>query len=190
MDTPKRLPRPLSDEQVLRLEACIKEAIARAKYERNRKVAIRDLACFYLLWHCGMRSSEVRELLVRDVDLPGRKLFIEHSKEGKDRMIYISETAAAALSEHFANRRRPGSPYVFAGRNGPMGLRSINYRFVMYREQCGVPVTPHRLRHTFGRPFGRLVNISSDMARCQERVSSPWRFRVPSRSELVSFQGT
>jgi integrase/recombinase XerD len=149
LDTPKRLPRPLSDEQVLRLEACIKEAIARAKYERNRKVAIRDLACFYLLWHCGMRSSEVRELLVRDVDLPGRKLFIEHSKESKDRMIYISETAAAALSEHFANRRRPDSPYVFAGRHGPMGPRSINYRFVVYREQCGVPVTPHRLRHTF-----------------------------------------
>ena len=149
LDTPKRLPRPLSDEQVLRLEACIKEAITQAERELNRKVAIRDLACLYLMWHCGMRNSEVRELLVRNVDLSGRKLFIEHSKEGKDRMIYISETTAAALSEHFANRRRPNSPYVFAGRNGPMGLRSINYRFLGYRERCDVPVTPHRLRHTF-----------------------------------------
>ena len=149
LDTPKRLPRPLSDEQVLRLEACIKEAIAQAERELNRKVAIRDLACFYLMWHCGMRNSEVRELLVRNVDLSGRKLFIEHSKEGKDRMIYISETTAAALSEHFASRRRPNSLYVFAGRHGPMGPRSINYRFLGYREQCDVPVTPHRLRHTF-----------------------------------------
>jgi hypothetical protein len=30
-----------------------------------------------------------------------------------------------------------------------MGLRAINNRFVRHREQCAVPVTPHRLRHTF-----------------------------------------
>ena len=149
LDTPKRLPRPLSDEQVQRLEACIKQAIAQAENEFHRKVAIRDLACFYLMWHCGMRISEVQELLAGDVDLPGRKLFITQSKEGKDRMIYISGTTAAGLAEHFANRRRPNSPYVFAGRNGPLDRRSINDRFRRYREQCDVPVTPHRLRHTF-----------------------------------------
>jgi site-specific recombinase XerD len=149
LDQPKRLPRPLSDEQVQRLEACIKKAIAQAEREFHRKVAIRDLACFYLMWHCGMRTAEVQELFVRDVDLPGRKLFIAQSKEGKDRMIYISETTAAALAEHLANRRRPNSPYVFAGRNGPLDRRSISDRFRRYREQCDVPVTPHRLRHTF-----------------------------------------
>lgn len=149
LDQPKRLPRPLSDEQVQRLEACIEEAIAQAENEFHRRVAIRDLACLYLMWHCGMRISEVQESLVRDVDLPGRKLFIAQSKEGKDRMIYISETTAAALAEHFVNRRQPDSPYVFAGRNGPLDRRSINDRFRRYREQCDVPVTPHRLRHTF-----------------------------------------
>jgi site-specific recombinase XerD len=149
LDTPKRLPRPLSDEQVQRLEACIKEAIAQAEREFNRKVAIRDLACFYLMWHCGMRISEVLELLVQDVDLSGRKLFIRHGKEGKDRMIYISPTSAAALGEHFANRRKPDSAYVFAGRNGPLDPRSITDRFRRYKERCDVPVTPHRLRHTF-----------------------------------------
>ena len=41
-----------------------------------------------------------------------------------------------------------------------------------------------------GRPFGRLVNASLDVTRYQERVSSPWRLRVPSHSGLVSFQGT
>jgi site-specific recombinase XerD len=149
LDQPKRLPRPLSDEQVQRLEACIQEAIAQAEREFHRKVAIRDLACFYLMWHCGMRTAEVQELCVRDVDLPGRKLFIAQSKEAKDRMIYISEATAAALAEHLANRRRPNSPYVFAGRNGPLNRRSISDRFRRYREQCDVPVTPHRLRHTF-----------------------------------------
>ena len=49
---------------------------------------------------------------------------------------------------------------------------------------------PNQLWDWDGRPFGRLVNISLDMARHQRRVSSPWRPRVPSCAGLVSFQGT
>jgi site-specific recombinase XerD len=149
LDQPKRLPRPLSDEQVQRLEACIQEAIAQAENEFHRKVAIRDLACLYLMWHCGLRISEVSALLVRDVDLTGRKLFIEHGKENRDRMLYISQATAEALREHFEIRRRPDSPYAFAGRHGPLTTRNIRDRVEMYGRQCDVPVTPHRLRHTF-----------------------------------------
>jgi integrase len=105
-------------------------------------------------------------------------------------MLYISQTTAETLRKHLANRRRPDSPYLFAGRYGPLTARTLRYRLCMYGERCDVPVTPHRLRHTFGRPFGCLVNISLDMARYQERASSPWRFGVPSNSGLVSFQGT
>jgi len=42
--TPVQLPRPLSDEQVERLEACIKEAIHRADRDIDRQLAVRDLA--------------------------------------------------------------------------------------------------------------------------------------------------
>jgi site-specific recombinase XerD len=149
LDTPVRLPRPLSNEQVERLEACIQEAISQAEREFHRKVAIRDLACFYLLWHCGLRVSEVSGLLVSDVDLSGRKLFVQHSKERKDRMLYISQTTTEALRKHLSNRRRPDSPYLFAGRRGPLTARNIRDRLCMYGERCDVPVTPHRLRHTF-----------------------------------------
>ena len=149
LDIPKRLPRPLTDEQVERLEACIQEAIGQAEREFHRKVAIRDLACLYLMWHCGLRVSEVSSLLVSDVDLSGRKLFIQHSKEGKDRMLYISQTTAESIREHLANRRRPDSPYLFAGRRGPLTARNIRDRLRVHGERCDVPVTPHRLRHTF-----------------------------------------
>jgi hypothetical protein len=49
---------------------------------------------------------------------------------------------------------------------------------------------PNQLWSWDGRPFGRLVNISLDMTHHQGWVSSPWRFRAPSSSGLVSFQGT
>ncbi len=52
------------------------------------------------------------------------------------------------------------------------------------------PVSCHTFRHSFGRPFGRLINASLDAIRHQRRISSPWRFNVPSHVELVSFQGT
>jgi hypothetical protein len=37
--------------------------------------------------------------------------------------------------------------------------------------------------------FGRLVNALLDAPRHQGWVSSPWRFRVPSCSGLINFQG-
>ena len=46
------------------------------------------------------------------------------------------------------------------------------------------------LHQNCGRPFGRLINASPDATCDQEQVFSPWRFREPSNSELVSFQGT
>ena len=147
--TPVQLPRPLSDEEVERLEACIKEAIHRADRDIDRQLAVRDLACLYLMWHCGLRVSEVSGLLASDVDLSGRKLFIQHSKERKDRMLYISQTTTASLREYLADRRRPDSPYLFDGRKGPLTARNIRARMRGYGERCGVPVTPHRLRHTF-----------------------------------------
>jgi hypothetical protein len=63
-------------------------------------------------------------------------------------------------------------------------------RYARHAQLDEETVSPHILRHTFGRPFGRLVNTSQDVARWQERAFSPWRPREPRRSGLVSVQGT
>jgi len=44
-----------------------------------------------------MRISEACSLLVRDINLEARKIFIRNGKERKDRMVYISDTTALAL---------------------------------------------------------------------------------------------
>jgi site-specific recombinase XerD len=147
LDTPRRLPRPLSSEQVRRLECCIQAAITDAKDEF--KLAVRDLACFYLLWRCGLRISEVCNLLLSDVDLEDRKLFIRNSKERKDRIAYMGDTAAMALQLHLATRLNQDAVYVFAIKHKPITPRSLQRRLVYYSQRCGVPVTAQRLRHTF-----------------------------------------
>ena len=50
----------------------------------------------------GLRISEVSYLQLNDVDLDERKLFIRNSKERKDRVAYMSDTAAMALQQHLA----------------------------------------------------------------------------------------
>jgi len=101
LDTPRRLPNPLSLEQVHQVERCIQTAITEAKNDRKQQLAVRDLACFYLLWHCGLRISEVCSLMVKDVDLEGGKLFIRNSKARKDMIVYISDTASVVLQQDY-----------------------------------------------------------------------------------------
>ena len=149
LDTPRRLPRPLPGEQVYRLERCIQAAIIEAKTDFQKVLAVRDLACFYLLWHCGLRISEVCSLQVDDVDIEARKLFIRNSKERKDRMVYKSDTTAMALQQHLAIRPDQKAVHLFPTQRGIMTPRCLQRCLVHYGQQCGVPVTAQRLRHTF-----------------------------------------
>lgn len=149
LNTPRRLPRPLSENQVHRVEQCIQAAINEAKTEFHRQLAIRDLACFYLLWHCGLRNSEVCSLLLTEVDLEGRKLFIRDSKERKDRVVYMSDTAVEALRYYLSIRPDPSSAHLFPTRSGALKTRSLWKRLRAYGSKCNVPVTAQRLRHTF-----------------------------------------
>jgi site-specific recombinase XerD len=148
LDTPRRLPRPLSDEAVRRLEQCIQDAIIHAKSDAQRR-AIRDRACFYLMWHCGLRISEGCDLLVTDLDLAGQQLFVRDRKERKDRRLYVSQTTVQALQQHLEVRQEQAAPYVFPSRPGGLTPRSLRRRIRHYGQQCGVPVTAHQLRHTF-----------------------------------------
>jgi len=149
LESPQCLPRPLSNEQVRRLERGIQKAIAEAKTDFGSMLAVRDLACFYLLWHCGLRISEVCSLRLIDIDLDARKLFIHNSKERKDRIAYMSDTAALAVQQHLAIRPDPDSIYLVTTQHGALHPRSLQRRLVHYSRQCGVPVTAQRLRHTF-----------------------------------------
>jgi integrase/recombinase XerD len=149
LKTPHRLPRPLSPDHIYRLERCIKAATHNAKSDYQRQLVIRDLACFYLLWHCGLRISEVCSLLVNDVDLSDGKLFIIDSKERKDRVVYMSQTAVEALRHYLDVRHDPDSAYLFPTHSGHLKRGGLWKRLRNYGRQCNVPVTAQRLRHTF-----------------------------------------
>jgi len=146
LDMSQRLPRPLSAEQIRRWEHRIQKAITEAKTEFEWMLTVRDLACFYLLWHCGLRISEVCSLRLIDIDLDARKLFIHNSKERKDRIVYMSGTAALAVQQYIAIRSDLDAVHLFSAQHGALHPRSLQRRLVHYSCQCGVPVTAQRLR--------------------------------------------
>lgn len=64
-------------------------------------------------------------------------------------MVYISDAVAMALQQHLAIRHAQTAGNLFANKSGFMTSRCLQRRLVRYGEQCGVPVTARRLRHTF-----------------------------------------
>jgi integrase/recombinase XerC len=96
-----------------------------------------------------MRISEVCSLRLNDIDMDARKLFIHNSKERKDRVAYMSDTATLAVQQYLAFRANQGTVHLFATQHGALHPRSLQRRLVHHSRQCGVPVTAQRLRHTF-----------------------------------------
>jgi len=148
LDVPKRLPRPLPGNDVFVLEKCILNDCCGDQGSIRTQKAIFDLAWFYLFWHCGLRLSEVCSLMMLDVDLENGKLFVNNSKERKDRMIYLSTAALDALRTHLDSIDRV-SNYVFEFHGTAIARRTLQDRLSAYGRRCCVKVSPHRLRHTF-----------------------------------------
>jgi integrase/recombinase XerD len=160
--------------------------------DNTRPTGLRDRAILLLLIDTGLRASELCELRIHQADLKNHRVTVM-GKGSKERLVPMSPRTAQSLWRYLATRpdAKPVNYLFITGQDTPFDRTSL--RRLVYRigERAGVNnVHPHRFRHTFGRPFGRLVNISLDMARCQERASSPWRLRGPSNSGPVSFQGT
>jgi integrase/recombinase XerC len=105
----------------------------------------------------GLRSAEVRDLLLADVDMGRRRLRVI-GKGGKERHVPVDAAFFTEVAAYLRWERPPGlaTPQCFVVLRGPTtgapvsaaGLRSL---FRRHRELSGaVRVRPHRLRHTYG----------------------------------------
>ncbi len=106
------------------------------------------LLCFA---HGGLRRSEVMNLDVGDVDLPGRRLVIRHGKGDKDRVVPMVEELAEALGVVLEGERRTVDVPLFVNRAGnrmkQTGLQRMFTRWVRDAGVEGRSYTIHSLRH-------------------------------------------
>ena len=140
---PRRLPESLPAGEV-------DAFVASLRTHRDRAMALAMLLG-------GLRSAEVRGLLLADADMGRRRLRVI-GKGGKERHVPVDRAFFAELAAYLRLERPPGlaTPECFVVLRGPTagepvteeGLRSL---FRRHRAASGATrVRPHRLRHTYG----------------------------------------
>jgi site-specific recombinase XerD len=134
---PRKLPRVLSPEEVLRLL----EAAPGPKHKAALSVA----------YGAGLRAMEVVALKVCDIDSKRMMLRVEQGKGGKDRHAKLSPKLLELLRDWW--RIAQPKVWMFPGRDhiNPMTTRQFNRACHTAAELAGLPnwVTPHTLRHSF-----------------------------------------
>jgi integrase/recombinase XerD len=144
----QRLPRNI-------LSAAEAEAIL-AQPEVATPRGLRDRALLELLYATGLRRGEVERLRPEEVDLAEETVRVVEGKGKKDRLVPLSERAAAWLEKYLEEARPclvkgrdPGT--VFLGRWGtPLSGAHMGNLIRQYLETAGVPKEGacHMFRHT------------------------------------------
>jgi integrase/recombinase XerD len=148
--TGRRLPRPLTPEDMLRLIHTPDASTLRG---------LRDRAMLSLAYAAGLRVTELVTLRVGDIDAR-RGVVAAFGKGQKRRLVPIGEIALghleqyrAALTEAAPTARAPSeSPLLFPGPSGRALTRQGFWKIVRrYALAVGLPdaMHPHRLRHSF-----------------------------------------
>lgn len=187
--TPRRLPRPLTDEQVSALF--------------NSFTRLRDKAIFLLMLQGGLRPGEVLNLHLEDVQYARRRVVVRYrtdhpkgarTKSAVERVVDLHEPEAlAALSAYVMHERpsdTPATHLFLVGGSGakhhePLGYAALVKLFKRRCQKLGFDdpwVTPHALRHTHATRMWeggmreltlqkRLGHASPESTRLYTRVS-------------------
>lgn len=128
--------------------------------DTNNEAGLRDRAIIELLFSSGLRVSELVNLN-RDHINTKRREFMVRGKGQKDRPIFLSESAAAAV-ETYLSTRLDNLPPLFltysrnnlssnSGDYRRLSARSIQRMINKYAKLAGITkhVSPHTMRHTY-----------------------------------------
>ncbi|MBI2040243.1 tyrosine-type recombinase/integrase [Candidatus Microgenomates bacterium] len=146
--------------------------------DTSKKYGIRDRAILETLFSTGLRVSELASLNQDTINL-GRREFGIVGKGGKERVVFISDSAADWLEKYLTARKDTFKPLFirFQGKvdqtnNGEsmrLTPRSIERIVEKYVKMLGLSVkaTPHTLRHSFATDL--LIN-GADIRSVQEML--------------------
>ena len=163
---PSRLPKALSQEQVLRL---LEAAGPEPDDEAADKIRLRDRATVELMYSSGARVSEIVALDLDEVTDDG--LIRVRGKGSKERIVPVGSFASKSL-EAYLVRTRPelaklrGERALFLNRQGGRLSRQSIWDII---QRAGVAanleVSPHTLRHSFAT---HLIEGGADVRVVQE----------------------
>lgn len=115
----------------------------------------RDRAIFSLMLKAGLRVGEVVTLTLNDFDPPLQYNLARLrvcGKGRKERLTWLTQEAWLELAAWLKVRPESQSQVLFLNQHGrPLSVSGVQYRLKRYRQQTGLDLTCHQLRHTFAR---------------------------------------
>lgn len=158
-------PRWLTRDQVRLILEAEKRAVTQAQAKRldfKLAVAVRMWSIAVFLLNTGLRVSELCDLRLEDVK--NGVVTVRWGKGGKRREVPMNEPARAALDE-WLKFRRDNSDYIFVTK-GRMTRQLVLMHLSALGKRLGFHLTPHLLRHTFGKtladkgiPLDRIAKL-------------------------------
>ncbi|MBI2017825.1 tyrosine-type recombinase/integrase [Candidatus Daviesbacteria bacterium] len=165
-------PRPLKVLDEAHLKSLLEAS------DTTKKDGIRDRCILEMLFSTGLRVSELASLNRDTINLNRREFGIV-GKGGKERVVFISGSAAGWLEKYLNVRKDSFKPLFirFQGKVDPsnngeamrLTPRSIERIVEKYVKKLGLPIkaTPHTLRHSFATDL--LIN-GADIRSVQEML--------------------
>jgi site-specific recombinase XerD len=137
----KPLPRDVSEAEIKRLFEQITHP--------------RDGAMFQLMLDAGLRVEEVTALRIGDLTMDSQagwgRLRVR-GKGSKERFVWLTPETLQVVQAWLAQRPAVADEAMFiTRRKRGFSVRGIQERLKHYGDLAGVEVSPHQLRHTFGR---------------------------------------
>ena len=161
------------------------DAFFRTCYADKTAIGVRDSAIIAIAYTCGLRRSEIADLLVEDYDRKEERLTVRHGKGNKERVVPLHSQAISLIDSWLELRDANTSnesfcPNLFLKMRKGGGITQKRltdtaiYRIVISRlSTAGIfDASPHDLRRTFA---GNLLENGADIAVAQRLMghSSP-----------------
>lgn len=132
---------------------------------------IRDKLIIDLLYTTGIRRSELINLRLKDLDMPGKTLKVL-GKRNKERIVPLLPSTLSLFITYFEQRNilddHKDTEYIFLVKSGNKIYETLVYRIInRYFSMVSTKVkkSPHILRHTFAT---HLLNEGADLNSVKE----------------------
>jgi len=178
-----QMPKHLTLEQARQL---IEASPGRSRAER------RDRLILLLLYGCGLRTSELCQLDLRDVDLERQELVVRHGKGDRARRLPVPEAVWTVLLAYLAERKgRRGALLRTLEKGARLASHDVCEVVSAAARRAGSPgeVTPKTLRHSFATHLMDrgvdLAVIASLMGHRSAHETGVYLHRLPGRAEAA-----
>jgi len=120
----------------------------------------RDLAILTLFLKSGIRVNELANLKLKDIDFLNSEINVIRKGNKVDTVI-ITQSALDRLNEYITSLsfKLNREDYVFISKNKKgLSIRAIQKLVMKYTDAFNVPMSPHKLRHSYGTKLALKTN--------------------------------